>query len=264
MYRAMALLAVVLSMTACGRTAAPEPDFVSYPQEAWPYPPAVFERKTDQVEVRLDMDPAMQRYPELYARLVSDGVSQLQAFAAEQTAFRSEYGSTEMAPYSMGIGWAMGGETERLASFEGGDSQYGGGAHPDGRAFSILWDRTAKQEIESETLFRPDTEKVRAALLCRRLIVEKFRRDPSLRDVPVAELEQGCPTVISEVSFVLAPAVRGTKAAGLLYVLGPYVGGGYAEGVFRIFVPTAALRPLLAAEYADQFSENPRRPVATN
>ena len=260
MFRVVVLLIATLSLVGCRPPSAPAGDASvhSVDEDRWPSPPAIFGSRTDQVEVSLNMDPAMKRYPEPYERLQADAIPRLKAFAAESTAERRRDESTTLAPYEMRESWAMGGETERLASFEGYESVYGGGAHPDGRAFSILWDREAQREIEAGSLFRHGSSSALSALLCRRLIVENQRRDLSLRvDVPLEEYD--CPSDVTDIPFVLAPSTTGTKAAGIVYLLGPYVGGGYAAGTFRIFVPTAALRPLLADGYADQFSENPRR-----
>lgn len=259
MAKVAALLIPMLLLSGC-RLASPTGETVAQDldEDRWPRPPVVFESKTEQVEVGLAIDPAMKRYPGLYERLQADTIPRLKAFAAESTAERGADESTTLASYDMGASWAMGGETQRLASFEGYEGVYGGGAHPDGRAFSILWDRRARRKIEAGSVFRNGSGAALSALLCRRLIVEKQRRDPSLRvDVPLEDYD--CPSDVTDIPFILAPATRGPKAAGIVYLLGPYVGGGYADGVFRIFVPTAALRPLLADGYADQFSDNPRR-----
>ena len=260
MLRVSVPLVVALLVSGCRLASQVTGNTVVYglDEDSWPDPPRVFESKTDQVEVGLGMDPAMKRYPALYDRLQADAIPRLKAFAAESTAERRDDQSTDLAPYRMDISWAIGGETEHLASFEGYEGISAGGAHPDGRVFSTFWDREARREIEAGSLFRPESDSALSALLCRRLVVEKQRRDPSLRD-DVSLEDYDCPSDVTDIPFILARATSGSKAAGIVYLLGPYVGGGYAEGAFRIFVPTAALRPLLAGGYADQFSENPRR-----
>lgn len=252
--------ALALLSGSCSPT-APVDSGPGYPGDQAPKSYAsVFEVKTDQVEVGLGIDPGIQRYPALYERLKAQAIPRLQAFSEEMTAYRREDGITELAPYSMDIRWAMAGETEHLASFEGYEDQYGGGNHPSGYGSSIFWDRAQQREVDRNLIFRPGSMDTLDALLCRAVNAEKRRRHPE----GAALLRKGdtrgygC-LKASEIPFVLEPAASGQQAAGLLFLLGPNVGGAYAEGVFRIFLPTRVLGPVLADAYADQFSMSPRR-----
>ena len=59
--------------------------------------------------------------------------------------------------------------------------------------------------------------------------------------------------------FVLAPSTTTGKAGGLIFLIGPYQVGPYAEGGYEIVVPQTAFRRLLAPAYADEFAGNPVR-----
>ncbi|QTC91506.1 polysaccharide deacetylase family protein [Brevundimonas goettingensis] len=261
MRRGWALLAVALLAVGCHQTPVPEGNVVSDAQEPWPLPPVVFRTKMDQVELGLWIDPAIQRYPTLHDDLKSDAIARLKRFGAESITERREGEMTDRAPFDMGVSWAMAGETPRLASVEGYESQYQGGNHPNHWSHSVFWDRVQGRKIAQEALFRPGSGEALRELLCRRLLSEYQRRDAYMRGESLAEFAHfNCGWGEAELSFVLAPAAYGQKAAGVVYLLAQGQGGGYAAGAFRIFVPTAALRPLLADAYADQFSENPRRP----
>ena len=103
------------------------------------------------------------------------------------------------------------------------------------------------------------------SLLCSALNVEKKARDPEAPTLTLGTsgADWNCPAA-SDTPFVLAASTEPGKAGGLLFLIGPYQAGPYAEGSYSIAVPQAAIRALLAPAYADEFAGTPIVPAPAN
>ena len=64
---------------------------------------------------------------------------------------------------------------------------------------------------------------------------------------------EGISPKASATEFVLAPGDTTGKAAGLIFLIGPYQVGPYAEGPYEIALPLSVFRSLLNPAWADQF-----------
>ena len=58
---------------------------------------------------------------------------------------------------------------------------------------------------------------------------------------------------------MLAPSTTPGKAGGLIFLIGPYQVGPYAEGGYEVAIPQSVFRSLLAPAYADEFAGQPPR-----
>jgi hypothetical protein len=163
-----------------------------------------------------------------------------------------------MAPYSKSIEITPGAETGKLFSLIRTDSEFTGGAHPNASFSAILWDKALKREVPAADLFTKtgDLSALDIAL-CAAINAEKRKRDPAAQTISLTSAEWKCPRA-AQTPFVLATGTRPGKAGGLVFLIGPYLVGSYAEGTFEVTVPQSAFRSLLAPAYADEFAGEPK------
>ncbi len=222
--------------------------------------PMAFESKTPFAEVSLTLPIAIKGQPDLHARLYAAAVRDLREFSEGAQADRTEAGGDEgMGAYNKSIEVAPGAETGKLFSLIRTDSEYTGGAHPNSSFAAILWDKALKREVAAADLFTKtgDLSALDTAL-CAAINAEKRKRDPQAETVSLTGADMWkCPRA-STLPFVLATGTQPGKAGGLVFLIGPYQVGPYAEGAYEVTVPQSAFRSLLAPAYADEFAGEPK------
>lgn len=226
--------------------------------------PLSYESQTPDAKVQLTLPAAISRQPDLHARLYEEAVRNLRAFTEGARADRTEYqGDMNLPPYDKTIEYALAGETGKLMSLQRNDSEYTGGAHPNSGYGAVLWDKALRRIVEPGQLFRRGADL--AALdraLCAAVNAARRERSPNSQPITLGGGAGGegfsCPRA-HVTPFVLAPSTTGGKAGGLIFLIGPYQVGPYAEGGYEIVVPQSAFRGLLAAAYADEFAGQPTR-----
>lgn len=262
-------LAVAATLAGCnrdkaateGQTAAPgaaaSADGTVTPADA--AAPMAYESKTPYAEVSLKLPPAIKSQPDLHAALYAKAVGDLREFSEGAQADRSEAGTDEgSAPYDKSIDITPGAETGKLFSLIRTDSEYTGGAHPLSSFSAILWDKALKREITGADLFAKGADlSALDAALCAAVNVEKKKRDPQAATLTLTRGDWSCPRS-GQTPFVLAPGVTPGKAGGLIFLIGPYQVGPYAEGSYEVTVPQSAFRSLIAPAYADEFAGAPK------
>lgn len=273
------LLLPLLALAACApdgpgksaRVAPPEPAAPAYvPPEV----PPTWSAADSQVELSLHIDTAVEVHPKLYNQLLEDGRARLEAFGRETREARAGYpGSRTAAPWSMEIGYDRPFETGRLLSLQGGAWEYGGGAHGNPTTAAVLWDKTAERRVEPASLFRPgaDLSGLDRAL-CDAVNAAKVSRSsvdgnrtvwpPALPKGRVSPDFWNCPGAL-EIPIALAPGTVAGKAGGLIFLIGPYIVGPYAEAGYSIVVPLDAFSALLSPDWADQFAGAPTAETLT-
>lgn len=259
-------LAVAATLSACNREreaegpapAAPaaSPAAVT-PAEA--AAPMAFEAKSPFAEVRLTLPVAIKSQPDLHARVYAAAVRDLRAFSEGAQADRTEAGGDAgMAPYDRSIEITPGGETAKLFSLIRTNSEYTGGAHPNASFAAILWDKALKREITAADLLTKGADlSALDTALCAAINAEKKRRDPTAQTVSLTGADWSCPRA-AQTPFVLATGTQPGKAGGLVFLIGPYQVGPYAEGSYEVTVPQSAFRALVAPAYADEFGGGPK------
>jgi len=223
--------------------------------------PLTFENKTAAAEVNLKLAPELARQPDLHARLYSEGVANLRQFAEGAANERAELGDGEgsqMPPYSREVDWSVGAETGKLLGAWSLQAEYTGGAHGNASFNSVLWDKALKRTIPASMLFGPGVDDAMNKALCDALTAEKKRRlgDTYMEPGPDSWT---CPKWRDTV-FTLAPSNNAGKAGGLVFLIAPYMAGAYAEGDYRIAVPSSTFARYLKPAYADEFAGSPRLP----
>jgi hypothetical protein len=149
--------------------------------------------------------------------------------------------------------WTTAGETPRLLSLQYQHSTYTGGAHPNGEAGALLWDRKLDREIAVSSLFRHPTAfaKLTRPVYCKGLDDERQKRrkdwKPDLPDF------NACPPYADLAISPLDKSKDGRFDA-IAFVASPYEAGPYAEGEYTIEVPvTSKLIAAIRPEYRNSF-----------
>ncbi len=270
MRRASLIAGAMLLLCAGGAFAQPEEK------------PAI-EIKTRAAEISVSIDRELKPFPGLAADLLAEG----QRFAAKSRAeadaeyktnrawFKERRWTYERA-YSLRSLVA-----DRYVSILRDDGTYGGGAHPNSRADTILWDKTAKKRISIRPFFNEMADNGPTMTALARLVriavaVEKDERrsgelseeekkkpKPSAEKL-VAEDEQlrdaVQPRLLKIGPISLAPSTVAGKSSGLTFHFSPYDVDAYAAGPYTIFVPWTDLKAFLSPEGAAIFGgERPEK-----
>jgi hypothetical protein len=163
----------------------------------------------------------------------------------------------------------------RYLSIVRDDGAYTGGAHPNSRLDTILWDRAQKKRISvrpffNETADNGPTMTALAALVRRAVTIERQERregpmnehekkeflakldETIAKDEQLRETIQ--PSLLKLGPISLAPSTTPGKSAGLTFHFSPYDVDAYAAGPYTVFVPWSDLKPFLSAEGAAIFA----------
>lgn len=221
--------------------------------------PMAYQSKTPYAEVSLSLPVAIKSQPDLHAALYAKAVGDLREFAEGAQADRSEAGGDEgSAPYDKTIEVTPAAETGKLFSLVRTDSEYTGGAHPLSTFSAVLWDKALKRQITVADLFAKGADlSALDTALCAAINIEKKKTDPQAQTVSLTSTDWACPRA-AVTPFVLVAGVQPGKAGGLMFLIGPYIVGSYAEGSYEVVVPQSAFHSLIAPAYADEFAGAPK------
>ena len=260
--------AVLVTLTACDRRqreAPAEPEAPAEQAEVTPADgaaPMTYESENRFAQVNLTLPEAVRAQPDLHARLYAEAVRELRTFSEGAQADRTEYeGDMDLPPYSKHIDYVAAGETGKLVSLQRNSSEYTGGAHPNPAYGAVIWDKALKRFVQPAQLFRRGADLTALDnALCEAVNVARLGRNPDAEPIGLETGQGGwsCPRAGST-PFVLAASSTPGRAGGLIFLIGPYQVGPYAEGGYEIAVPQSAFRSLLAPAYADEFAGEPRR-----
>lgn len=264
--------AVAATLSACNRdkdkpaapAAAPTATVVETPAAAGA--PFGYKSETPYATVELKLPEAVKTQPDLHVRLYAESVKDLKAFAEGAQADRTEAGGDQGMPaYESLITFDTPVETGKLFSLARSDYEFTGGAHGNTAYTGVLWDKAMKRSVSASGLLRPGVALSSLdGLLCAAVNAEKRKRDPQAETVsqnPKDASGWSCPHA-ADTPVVLAPGTEPGKAGGLVFLVGPYQVGPYAEGSYQVPLPQAAIRSLLAPAYADEFAGAPLMPKA--
>ncbi|MEH6664779.1 MAG: DUF3298 domain-containing protein [Brevundimonas sp.] len=261
--------AVALTLAACDRREREAAPDASAPAtgEAAVTPaegaaPMTYESENRFARVELALPDAVRAQPDLHARLYAEGVRELRTFSEGAQADRTEYeGDMDLPPYAKHIDYVAAGETGKLISLQRNSYENTGGAHPNPAYGAVIWDKALKRFVQPAQLFRrgADLSSLDQAL-CDAVNAARRTRNPDAEPIGLNETRGGwsCPRAAAT-PFVLAPSTTPGKAGGLIFLIGPYQVGPYAEGGYEIAVSQTEFRTLLAPAYADEFAGAPVR-----
>jgi len=266
----LAVAAVAATLSACNRdkdkaaapASAPAATVTETPASAGA--PFGYKSETPYATVELKLPEAVRNQPDLHVRLYSESVKDLKAFVEGAQADRTEAGGDQGMPvYESLITFDTPVETGKLFSLARSDYEFTGGAHGNTAYTGVLWDKAMKRPVTAAGLLKPGVAlSALDGLLCTAVNAEKRKRDPQAETVSLNPKDASgwsCPHA-ADTPIVLAPSTEPGKAGGLVFLVGPYQVGPYAEGSYQVPVPQAAIRSLLAPAYADEFAGAPVMP----
>jgi len=246
--------------------------------------PAI-EIKTRAAEITVTIEKDLKAHPGLPENLRAEG----QRYAAKARAeAEQEYKeSPEWFKQDGGRRWSYdlvysqrSVVADRYVSVLRDDGTYTGGAHPNSRSDTILWDKAQKKRISirpffTETADGGPTMTAMAKLVRIAVATEKLERWKDAR--PDDEKKDPLPTVEESVDkdeqlqkaiqprllkigpISLAPSTTAGKSSGLTFHFSPYDVDAYAAGPYTVFVSWTALKPFLSPEGAAIFGgERPK------
>ncbi|MBX9801254.1 MAG: DUF3298 and DUF4163 domain-containing protein [Caulobacteraceae bacterium] len=218
--------------------------------------PMGFEQKTPYADVRLTLPDAIKRQTDLHARIYAEEVRGLRQFVEGAQGELTEAGAdTDRPKFEKTVTVTAALETGKLVSLKRVDFDYSGGAHPNTLSSGILWDKALKRRVGLADLFRRNADLTALdQALCTAINAAKRARVPDSVAVTLGGRPgSACPRA-ADTAFVLAPGSVNGKAAGLVFFIGAYQVGPYAEGGYEIALPVSGFRSLLANAYADDFA----------
>ena len=251
--------AVTATVAACHRpkdeTPAPSAPGAAAPSTlADAAAPMAYGSKTPFATVALTLPPAIRGQTDLHARLYAEEVRNLHQFMEGAQGDRSEAGDDpSRPPYEKTIAFSLTTDTGKLFSLKRVDFDYSGGAHPNTVSTGVLWDKALKRMVGPADLFRRGSDLTSLdQALCSAINTAKRARVPDSAGVTLDGKDWACPRAATT-PFVLAPGSVPGKAAGLVFLIGPYQVGPYAEGAYEIALPATLFRSLLVPAYVDEF-----------
>jgi hypothetical protein len=217
--------------------------------------PAVFV-KTPYVEITVTIAKELEAYPPLHATLLAEAKAWAERTRRETyAAWVADKPSFQGRSWTFERGYRLRVAVAPYVSVIYETGTYTGGAHPNSRTSTILWDSVQNRRTEIQSLFRESAKNGPTAnALCKlvrdAIVVEKKKKDAPVEDDPAVDewLKPIKPDFKSLGESSLAPSTVAGRSSGMTFHFSPYDVGSYAEGPYTGFVPFAALEPYLGDE----------------
>ena len=247
---------------------------------------------TRSAAIAVTVDTKLKAYPGLAENLLAEGrrfVARAQAEAGEEYKTNKEWftdeGRRRRWTYERVYQFRslVGG---RYVSIVRDDGTYTGGAHPNTKIDTILWDRNEKKRISIRPFFIEmaddgPTMTALAKLIRAEVVVAKHERwkdnepasrtnEPPLSVSGKAEADEQLkkrivPQLAKMGPVTLAPSTAAGKSSGLTIHYSPYDVDAYAAGPYTMFVPFAAFKQYLSPEGIAIFGgERPKKDAEQN
>lgn len=225
--------------------------------------------------ISVTIEKELKEYPGLAADLIAEGkrfVARARAEADEEYKANKQWfideGRRRRWTYER-VYYFRSLAANRYVSIVRDDGTYTGGAHPNTRIDTILWDRTAKKRISIRPFFNDLSDSgpamtALAAQVRRAVVIAKRQRwkdarpddEKSSPDLTAEQLvardeqvrERVAPRITAIGPISLAPSTSPGKSSGLTVHYSPYDVDAYAAGPYTVFVPFEAFREYLSPE----------------
>lgn len=216
--------------------------------------PLGFAKADADAEVRLTLPEAIRSHPELHTQLYTNGERKLKEFITSAHTARTGQAAEgiEAPTYFHSINWKIAAQNPRLLSLYAEEDDFQGGAHPNSTFEALLWDRSAKELINTARLFRTGADLSAAnAYVCQQVEIERSKRTGE----PTTQANSGfaCPR-LADSRLILIPSTVSGKFGAIDVLFAPYEVGPYAEGPYVIRIPQTVVSAQLNPEFADQFA----------
>ncbi len=227
--------------------------------------------KTRSVVVQVEVDRRLREDKRLHDSILAEA----KRMAAEQQkeaeeAWRKDRVMFQHGPWEFERGYYFDAEAGPYISVSVLDYMNTGGAHPNRRTTTILWERDGGRRAKFDEIFRSpqpgsDVMEKLAALVREEVAKEKAERGadvsrPLEQDQWISAIK---PDLSTMGALSLAPSTLPHKAAGMFFHFSPYDVGPYVEGDYTAYLSAEQLAPFLTpaartwfgGERADQRSE---------
>jgi hypothetical protein len=156
--------------------------------------------------------------------------------------------------YQSTFTYELNAETDRLLSLSGHHWQFTGGAHGNGGASPLLWDKALSREIPIVHMFsRPSEYSLLGPRYCAELDKERRKRRGGDGKLGTIDEFDQCPK-FSDLSVELIDDNENRRFDHLQFTADPYVAGPYSEGEYVIDLPvTPHLIGAIKPEYRSSF-----------
>jgi hypothetical protein len=229
---------------------------------------ADIEVKTHAAEITVTIGKGLKFDPALRADLMAEGRRFAdKTRAGAEAEYKSDRAAFKDHKWSNDRSYALRSVVaNRYVSIIRDDGSFSGGAHPNSRADTILWDRAAKKRISirpflKETADNGPTMTALSNFVRLAVAREKVeRRQDDGKQTPEqlvagdTELQDAVqPKLLKIGPISLAPSTEAGKSSGLTFHFSPYDVDAYAAGPYTIFMPWTELKAFLSPEGAAIF-----------
>lgn len=210
--------------------------------------------KSRSIEVEVTIDEKLRADERLYKGILQEARKMIDERSVEaEEAWREDRVMFRLGPWSYERGYYLDAEAGPYISVSVLDYSYTGGAHPNHRTTSILWNRELGRRASISGLFREakpggPTLTAIAKLLREEIAKEKRERDVEVDADPAKDewVSAIKPDLKTMGAVILVPSEIAGKAAGIAFHFSQYDVGAYAEGAYCAYLPWQALEPFLA------------------
>jgi hypothetical protein len=222
------------------------------------------------VEISVTVDPALQPFAALFANCLSEGKAWADKHDSESAAeWRDNRKAFRSLQWFYQRGYALRSVVGHYVSVVRSDAWFDGGAHPNQRSDTILWDDAAHKRVSVRPFFTETADNGPAMTALAQLAklavasaklakgIDGYGNDdkPAAEMTPERELAQDTfinegikPAILDLGPVTLAPSTESGKSSGLTFHYSPYGVGPYVEGPYTVFVPWTAFRQYLSPE----------------
>ena len=196
--------------------------------------PFTVEEKTGLYEFSFGWPAEAAAIPELVTRFraeMAQAKSEIAGSAEEEAAMRRKQGF-DFHPHMSSTSYETAGQSPRLLSLSVEVGSYTGGAHGNFGVGSLLWDRSAHQEIQTSDMFAEPANRDR--LLTQRWCDALNEAREEKRGEPVGGgMFDDCPG-LNDIAIIPADKDQDGRFETFKLVASPYVAGPWVEGAYEI------------------------------
>ena len=237
-------------------------------------PPQILIKKKH-LEISVVVDTALKPFAGLFTNCLAEGrIWADKANAGATAQWRSDPRPFHDMQWSYDRTYDLRSVVARYVSIVRSDGTFEGGAHPNQKINTILWDSVAQKRINIRPFFIETADNGPAMTALARLAelavaaaklangINGYGDDDTAATTmtPEQELRQDSfiengikPKLLELGAVTLAPSTESGKSAGLTLHYSPYAVGPYAEGPYTVFVPWTDFRQYLSPEGAAIF-----------
>ena len=221
--------------------------------------------KTKYIEIEVVIEAALRAYPKLYQALIADAKRDAEENRKEAfESWKTDPALFREMPWTFDRTYRLRVAALPYVSVLIDTGTFTGGAHPNTRLDTLLWDAKADRRTEAESLFRETQKDGPTTTALAKLVHDAIIEEKKKRDVPIdEETERWLEPIKADFGTLgassLAPSSVSGRASGMTFHFSPYGVGPYAEGSYTGFVPASALQPYLTEEAKPLFAgERPK------